>query len=281
MQKSSCFHHPHYNRSAANTQRRCSRSSPSRIAGAPFQQHLKLASTSFFSDVSEKARAKPRSKTAATASPGEYKIQNSAEVDTLSNAKKEGIDFYDNVKKDWTKLAMTQGGLLSFYIALVVNVEAGISTAYGVAGSLMYIKLLQDYVDQLGSENSWAPLSKLAKEKARQKAVEKATETGGLEWMNTLSFGGVIDIYRQALLQKRLAVPVVGAALASVINTSPVPVNLELTYALLGFLIYKPAVLTWVYNNDVKPRIIRGFSEGEKEDNRPVIKDINDEDFTK
>eukprot|EP00854_Cymbomonas_tetramitiformis_P006221 gene6221-7454_t len=121
----------------------------------------------------------------------------------------------------------------------------------------------------------------MAKEKARKEAAEKAAITGGLEWMNTLSFGGVIDIYRQALLQKRLAVPVVGAVLASAINTSPVPIHLELTYALLGFLIYKPAVLTWVYNNDVKPRIIGGLSEDKEKDARPVIKNINDDDFTK
>ena len=56
---------------------------------------------------------------------------------------------------------------------------------------------------------------------------------------------------------------------------------MQLTYALLGFLIYKPAVLTWVYNNDVKPRIIGGFSEDKEKDARPVIKNINDDEFTK
>lgn len=73
------------------------------------------------------------------------------------------------------------------------------------------------------------------------------------------------QVYSQALLQKRLLVPVVIAAATSSFNTLDAPFDFNYGPVLLGFLSYKAAVLTKLYD-DLKPDIVKAITGREEEE---------------
>ena len=72
-------------------------------------------------------------------------------------------------------------------------------------------------------------------------------------------------MYSQALLQKRLLVPVLFTAAAAAFNAADFPFDVNYGPALLGFLTYKAAVLTKLYE-DLKPDIVSAITGGRSED---------------
>ena len=79
------------------------------------------------------------------------------------------------------------------------------------------------------------------------------------------AFGKVGAVYSQALLQKRLLVPVAAAAACSAFNAAEFPFDVNYGPVLLGFLTYKAAVLQKLYQ-DLKPDIVAAIAGGSSED---------------
>ena len=155
--------------------------------------------------------------------------------------------------KSWLLRTTGLYGLgLTAYSTLGYGLANGLSAALGTAGSLVYLVMLGQYVDELkGSELDEEAYT-------RNLVYEPVTDVfsmlGG-------AFGKVGQVYSQALLQKRLLVPVVIAASSSAFNALDAPFDFNYGPMLLGFLTYKAAVLTKLYE-DLKPDIIKAIAGG-------------------
>jgi hypothetical protein len=79
------------------------------------------------------------------------------------------------------------------------------------------------------------------------------------------AFGKVGAVYSQALLQKRLLVPVFLVVFATTFNKLDAPFDFNYGPVLLGFLTYKAAVLTKVYE-DLKPALISALKGEDGDD---------------
>lgn len=182
---------------------------------------------------------------------------------------KEGLLQYEGIKEELVQTTMTQGGLVSLYLALVVNFDAGLSGFVGAAGAVAYVSLLSNYVDKLGKDGSWAPQTKQTRERELRK---NPSPTAILQTIPNR----IGDIYRQALLQQRLLVLPTLAASEWAFNQADLPVHFQLGYTFVGFLAYKTATLSWLWNHDLKPDIINGITGIEPENKRPVLAKIPD-----
>ena len=131
--------------------------------------------------------------------------------------------------------------------------------AVGGGASLLYLKLLCDYVDGLSAETTADPDGNMY---TRNLVYEPVTDVFG---MLGGAFGKVGAVYSQALLQKRLLVPVAAAAACSAFNAAEFPFDVNYGPVLLGFLTYKAAVLQKLYQ-DLKPDIVAAIAGGSSED---------------
>lgn len=192
----------------------------------------------------------------------------------------EGMDNYAQIKYDLIRTNMTQGGFIVVYLAATSGLETAASTTAGVAGALLYQYLLQQYTDQLGEEGSWAPPTKEAREKALRKNSSFGADPGAI----MASFPSrVADVYRQALLQKRLLVPIALGASAAAINHLNLDFEVSYGFMLLGFLTYKASALTWLWKNDIKVWLVDSIVEADPQvapgiERRPVLAKIPDAD---
>jgi hypothetical protein len=145
------------------------------------------------------------------------------------------------------------------YSTLGYGVANGISAAVGGGASLVYLKLLCDYVDGLNADDTADPDGSMY---TRNLVYEPVTDVFG---MLGGAFGKVGAVYSQALLQKRLLVPVAVAASCSAFNAAEFPFDVNYGPVLLGFLTYKAAVLTKLYE-DIKPDIVSAIAGGPGEE---------------
>lgn len=145
------------------------------------------------------------------------------------------------------------------YSTLGYGVANGISAAVGGGASLVYLKLLCDYVDGLNADDTADPDGSMY---TRNLVYEPVTDVFG---MLGGAFGKVGAVYSQALLQKRLLVPVLVAASCSAFNAAEMPFDVNYGPVLLGFLTYKAAVLTKLYE-DIKPDIVSAIAGGPGEE---------------
>ena len=122
--------------------------------------------------------------------------------------------------------------------------------------------MLQRYVDDLEPKEGWED-----ELYTRNLVYEPVTDVFG---MIGGAFGKVGQVYSQALLQKRLLVPCAVAVFASAFNALDFPFDFNYGPVLLGFVTYKAAVLSIMYE-DVKgdiTRAIAGSANGEKAEER-------------
>lgn len=186
------------------------------------------------------------------------------------------MERYSQIKYDLLRTNLTQGGLLVLYLAATLGLETAASATAGVGGALLYQYLLQQYTDELGKEGSWAPPTKEAREKALRKNSSFGADPGAI----MASFPSRVgDVYRQALVQKRLLVPVALGAAASAVNHTGLDFEVSYGFMLVGFLTYKAAALTWFWKNDVKVWLVDSIAQDPQVaefERRPVLAKIPD-----
>ena len=154
---------------------------------------------------------------------------------------------YADLKAKLFKTTAAYGAGLTAYSTLGYGLANGFSAALGSGAGLVYLYLLGKYVDELEpKEGEFDDLY------TRNLVYEPVTDVFGM-WGG--AFGKVGQVYSQALLQKRLLVPVIVAAGASAFNALDFPFDFNYGPVLLGFLTYKAAVLTKLYE-DLNPDII-------------------------
>jgi hypothetical protein len=164
---------------------------------------------------------------------------------------------YEDLKR-WllTRTGMYGAGLTA-YATLGYGLASGLSAGLGVAGSLAYLILLGRYVDSLkekeDDEEDYYAVNLV---------YEPVTDVGA---MLGGAFGKVGAVYSQALLQKRLLVPVFLVVFATTFNKLDAPFDFNYGPVLLGFLTYKAAVLTKVYE-DLKPALISALKGEDGDD---------------
>ena len=158
---------------------------------------------------------------------------------------------YADLKATLFKTTAAYGAGLTAYSTLGYGLANGFSAALGSGAGLVYLYLLGKYVDEL--EPNDGEFDDLY---TRNLVYEPVNDVFG---MLGGAFGKVGQVYSQALLQKRLLVPVVVAAGTSAFNALDFPVDFNYGPVLLGFLTYKAAVLTKLYE-DLKPDIISAIT---------------------
>ena len=163
---------------------------------------------------------------------------------------------YADLKAKLAKDTALYGAGLCAYSTLGYGLANGISAAWGAGASLLYLKLLGEYVDELEAKELTDDAY------TRNLVYEPVTDVFG---MLGGAFGKVGSVYSQALLQKRLLVPVLFTAAAAAFNAADFPFDVNYGPALLGFLTYKAAVLTKLYE-DLKPDIVSAITGGRSED---------------
>ncbi len=166
---------------------------------------------------------------------------------------------YAELKQSLFKNTGLYAAGLVAYSTLGYGAANGISAAVGGGASLLYLKLLCDYVDGLSAETTADPDGNMY---TRNLVYEPVTDVFG---MLGGAFGKVGAVYSQALLQKRLLVPVAAAAACSAFNAAEFPFDVNYGPVLLGFLTYKAAVLQKLYQ-DLKPDIVAAIAGGSSED---------------
>jgi len=158
---------------------------------------------------------------------------------------------YADLKATLFKTTAAYGAGLTAYSTLGYGLANGFSAALGSGAGLVYLYLLGKYVDEL--EPNDGEFDDLY---TRNLVYEPVNDVFG---MLGGAFGKVGQVYSQALLQKRLLVPVVVAAGTSAFNALDFPFDFNYGPVLLGFLTYKAAVLTKLYE-DLKPDIISAIT---------------------
>ena len=159
---------------------------------------------------------------------------------------------YRALKADLTSTCAKHGAGLSAYALLGYGVAPGLSAALGVLGGLGYLKLLQDYCDELSEGKAGVDVSEA--DYTRNLVYEPVTDVGA---MLGGAFGKVGGVYSRALLQKRLLVPVALVVFTSTWNHLDLPFDFSYGATFCGFLCYKTAVLakTWQI---LKPLVLPG-----------------------
>jgi len=155
------------------------------------------------------------------------------------------------LKQDLLKTTALYGTALTGYCTLGYGLANGFSAALGVAGSVAYLLMLQSYVDELEAKEGWED-----ELYTRNLVYEPVTDVFG---MMSGAFGKVGQVYSQALLQKRLVVPVCVVIFASGFNRLDLPFDFNYGPVLLGFVTYKAAVLSILYK-DIKGDITRAIA---------------------
>jgi hypothetical protein len=102
----------------------------------------------------------------------------------------------------------------------------GCSGAAGTVAAVVYLTLLSQYVDALGGERSWVPLTKEQREQRRRESPNP------LGMMASVP-SRIGDIYRQALLQPRLLVVPAVAVGGWALNHAALPVHFDYGFALV------------------------------------------------
>ena len=158
---------------------------------------------------------------------------------------------YAELKQTLLKTTALYGTGLTAYCTLGYGLANGLSAALGTAGGVAYLLMLQRYVDDLEAKEGWED-----ELYTRNLVYEPVTDVFG---MIGGAFGKVGQVYSQALLQKRLLVPCAVAAFASGFNALDLPFDFNYGPVLLGFVTYKAAVLSIMYD-DVKGDITRAIA---------------------
>jgi hypothetical protein len=174
-----------------------------------------------------------------------------AEVDNKRIADEE----YRALKAELTSTCAKHGAGLSAYALLGYGVAPGLSAALGVLGGLGYLKLLQEYCDELSEGKAGVDVSEA--DYTRNLVYEPVTDVGA---MLGGAFGKVGGVYSRALLQKRLLVPVALVVFTSTWNHLDLPFDFSYGATFCGFLCYKTAVLakTWAI---LKPLVLPDSSK--------------------
>lgn len=158
---------------------------------------------------------------------------------------------YAELKQTLLKTTALYGAGLTAYCTLGYGLANGLSAALGTAGGVAYLLMLQRYVDDLEAKEGWED-----ELYTRNLVYEPVTDVFG---MIGGAFGKVGQVYSQALLQKRLLVPCAVAVFASGFNALDLPFDFNYGPVLLGFVTYKAAVLSIMYE-DVKGDITRAIA---------------------
>lgn len=146
---------------------------------------------------------------------------------------------YEAIKDELLLLTVGIGAACTIYCVLVFSLEAGISYAFGVAFSWLYLQLLYRHADNLSKED--VPEVFLMK---RVKKIGIRSE----DLKNTLdkTLGGSLFV----LSSPRLIIPAVIFGLSTFSSHFQNNIfNFELVPAMMGFFAYKAAALVQVYRD--------------------------------
>lgn len=153
---------------------------------------------------------------------------------------------YEAIKDELLLLTTGIGAACTIYCALVFSLEAGISYAFGVAFSCLYLQLLYRRADSLSKED--VPEVFLKK---RVKKIGIRSE----DLKNTIekTLGGSVFV----LSSPRLIIPAVIFGLSSLSSHFHNTIlNFELVPGMMGFFAYKAAALVQVYRDNDDLRLI-------------------------
>ena len=203
-----------------------------------------------------------RQNTVRAAATEDAPAQTSSGIPDGNLRKDASASEYAELKQTLLKTTALYGAGLTAYCTLGYGLANGLSAALGTTGGVAYLLMLQRYVDDLEPKEGWED-----ELYTRNLVYEPVTDVFG---MIGGAFGKVGQVYSQALLQKRLLVPCAVAVFASAFNALDFPFDFNYGPVLLGFVTYKAAVLSIMYE-DVKgdiTRAIAGSANGEGAEER-------------
>lgn len=153
---------------------------------------------------------------------------------------------YEAIKDELLLLTAGIGAACTVYCVLVFSLEAGISYAFGVAFSWLYLQLLYRRADNLSKED--------VPEVFLKKTVKKiGIRSEDLKNTIEKTFGGSIFV----LSSPRLIIPVVIFGLSTFSSHFQNSIfNFELVPGMMGFFAYKAAALVQVYRDNDDLRLI-------------------------
>uniref|UniRef100_A0ACD5YPD7 Uncharacterized protein n=1 Tax=Avena sativa TaxID=4498 RepID=A0ACD5YPD7_AVESA len=153
---------------------------------------------------------------------------------------------YEAIKDELLLLTAGIGAACTIYCVLVFSLEAGISYAFGVAFSWLYLQLLYRRADNLSKED--------VPEVFLRKTVKKiGIRSEDLKNTVEKTLGGSIFV----LSSPRLIIPAVIFGLSTLSNHFHNSIfNFELVPGMMGFFAYKAAALVQVYRDNDDLRLI-------------------------
>ena len=167
----------------------------------------------------------------------------------MEQKKRSADEEYLKLKDDLKQLTIKFGAALTAYSLLGYGVANAISAMYGSVGSVLYLQFLSEYVDTMNEQRDGYKED----EYTRNLVYEPVTDVGELVFGKGSVIGKIVQIYKRALFQKRLAVPCALVITESLWNHIPMhPFDLNYGVTLLGFLTYKASALTITYTT-LKP----------------------------
>lgn len=153
---------------------------------------------------------------------------------------------YEAIKDELLLLTAGIGAACTVYCALVFSLQAGISYAFGVAFSWLYLQLLYRRADNLSKED--------VPEVFLRKTVKKiGIRSEDLKNTVEKTLGGSIFV----LSSPRLIIPAVIFGLSTFSSHFHNSIfNFELVPGMMGFFAYKAAALVQVYRDNDDLRLI-------------------------
>ncbi|KAF7054014.1 hypothetical protein CFC21_061790 [Triticum aestivum] len=153
---------------------------------------------------------------------------------------------YEAIKDELLLLTVGIGAACTIYCVLVFSLEAGISYAFGVAFSWLYLQLLYRHADNLSKED--VP-EVFLKKKVKKIGIRSEDLKDTLE----KTLGGSLFV----LSSPRLIIPAVIFGLSTFSSHFQNNIfNFELVPGMMGFFAYKAAALVQVYRDNDDLRLI-------------------------
>ncbi|XP_020198082.1 uncharacterized protein [Aegilops tauschii subsp. strangulata] len=153
---------------------------------------------------------------------------------------------YEAIKDELLLLTVGIGAACTIYCVLVFSLEAGISYAFGVAFSWLYLQLLYRHADNLSKED--VP-EVFLKKKVKKIGIRSEDLKDTLE----KTLGGSLFV----LSSPRLIIPAVIFGLSTFSSHFQNNIfNFELVPGMMGFFAYKAATLVQVYRDNDDLRLI-------------------------
>ncbi|XP_048571168.1 uncharacterized protein LOC125551842 [Triticum urartu] len=153
---------------------------------------------------------------------------------------------YEAIKDELLLLTIGIGAACTIYCVLVFSVEAGISYAFGVAFSWLYLQLLYRHADNLSKED--VP-EVFLKKKVKKIGIRSEDLKDTIE----KTLGGSLFV----LSSPRLIIPAVIFGLSTFSSHFQNSIfNFELVPGMMGFFAYKAAALVQVYRDNDDLRLI-------------------------